>query len=98
MQGKVDITEEDKHEGENLQNLELLQLRRSDHEDAAQIESYIEVNKRSTYQRVYSSVEIMHFIETAFLPISVLSPDGKVVAFAAVDHSLIVSQRTIVIC
>ncbi len=67
-----------------------LQLRRSDHEDAKEIEAFIEESKVTTYKRVFAGVDIMNFIETSFLSITVLSPEGKIVAFASFDHSPIV--------
>ena len=67
-----------------------LQLRRSDLDDAREIETFVEVGKRATYMRVYSSIEILHLIETSFLSITVLTGDGKIMAFAAFDHSPLV--------
>jgi len=90
MQEKADLPEEGDVGVNNLQNMDLLQLRRSDCGDEAEIETFVEESKRPTYLRVFASREILHFIETSFLPITVLSNDGKVVAFAAFDHSPIV--------
>lgn len=93
MQEKAEKQEEGNAAEDNLQNMDLLQLRRSDYTDEKEIECFIEESKRSTYLRVYGSRDIMHFIETSFLSTTVLSPDGKVVAFASFDHSPIVHIR-----
>ncbi len=91
MQEKAEDKQEEGNAAEdNVQNMDLLQLRRSDYGDEKEIECFIDESKRSTYLRVYSSRDIMHFVETSFLSITVLSPDGKVVAFASFDHSPIV--------
>jgi predicted cupin superfamily sugar epimerase len=67
-----------------------LQLRRSDREDAKEIEVFLEESKYAAYTRIFASKDILHLIETSFLSISVLSPEGKIVAFASFDHSPIV--------
>ena len=91
MQERADIPEEGEVAGGEAQNMDLLQLRRADYTDQTEIEAFMEESKLPSYLRVYSGRDIMHFIETSFLSISVLSPDGKVVAFASFDHSPIVT-------
>jgi len=75
---------------ETTNPIDSLQLRRSDHEDAKDIEAFFEESKRTAYTRIFASGDIMHFIETSYLSITVLTADGKVVAFASFDHSPIV--------
>lgn len=67
-----------------------LQLRRSDHDDAKDIEGFLVESKFAAYTRIFASKDIIHFIETAFLSITVLSSDQKILAFASFDHSPIV--------
>jgi predicted cupin superfamily sugar epimerase len=97
MKEKADLPEEGGAADNALQEMDSLQLRRADYGDANQIETFIEESKRSTYLRVYASREIMHLIETSYLAISVLSPDGNVVAFAAFDHSPIVHIQSVIL-
>ena len=87
---KSDILESAKGPDVLPTTVDSMQLRRSDHEDAKEIEVFLGKSKYALYRRVYASADIMHFIETSFLSISVLTPDGKLVAFAAFDHSPIV--------
>lgn len=88
MESKEHLLEEEKGGGLNY---ELLQLRRADYEDANAIMLFLEGGKKTKYLHIYSTTEIMHLIETSFLPIVVLLPDGQVVAFATIDHSPLVS-------
>jgi hypothetical protein len=90
MEQKQNLPEEDKQGAKEGLTLDQLQLRRSDHDDARDVETFVEVGKRAAYLRVYSNIDILHLVETSFLSITVLTGEGKVVAFAAFDHSPLV--------
>jgi hypothetical protein len=45
----------------------------------------VEVGKDDVYNRVYSYPKVLKLIETAYLAITVLDREGRVVAFAAFE-------------
>jgi hypothetical protein len=60
----------------------------------------VEIGKDDVYNRVYSYPKVLKLIETAYLAITVLDREGRVVAFAAFEdfpqvskHSLTLSSR-----
>jgi hypothetical protein len=62
-----------------------LVLRRSDPDDCDQIINLVEIGKDDVYNRVYSYPKVLKLIETAYLAITVLDHEGRVVAFAAFE-------------
>ena len=60
-------------------------LRRADPDDCDQIINLVEIGKDDVYNRVYSYPKILKLIETAYLAITVLDREGRVVAFAAFE-------------
>lgn len=70
-------------------------LRRADPDDCDQIINLVEIGKDDVYNRVYSYPKILKLIETAYLAITVLDREGKVVAFAAFEDFPQVSESQI---
>ena len=66
-------------------DFESIALRRADPDDCEQIINLVEIGKDDVYNRVYSYPKILKLIETAYLAITVLDRDGRVVAFAAFE-------------
>lgn len=60
-------------------------MRRADPDDCDQIINLVEIGKDDVYNRVYSYPKILKLIETAYLSITVLDREGRVVAFAAFE-------------
>lgn len=62
-------------------------LRRADPDDLEEIMHLPEIGTEDIYNRVYSFPNILKLIETAYLAITAIDRDGRVVAFAAFeDH------------
>ena len=60
-------------------------LRRADPDDFDEIINLVEIGEDDIYNRVYSFPNILKLIETAYLAITVIDRDGRVVAFAAFE-------------
>ena len=60
-------------------------LRRADPDDCDQIINLVEIGKDDVYNRVYAYPKVLKLIETAYLGITVLDREGRVVAFAAFE-------------
>ena len=66
---------------------ESIVLRRSDPDDFDEILNLGEIGTEDIYNRVYSFPNVLKLIETAYLAITVLDREGRIVAFAAFeDH------------
>ena len=74
-----------KHQDEGEFDFDSIVLRRSDPDDCDQIINLVEVGKDDVYNRVYSYPKVLKLIETAYLAITVLDREGRVVAFAAFE-------------
>ena len=62
-------------------------LRRADPDDFDEIINLVEMGEDEIYNRVYSFPNVLKLIETAYLAITVIDREGRVVAFAAFeDH------------
>jgi len=60
-------------------------LRRAEPDDTDQIVNLVEIGKDDVYNRVYSYPRILNLIESAYMAISVLDREGKIIAFAAFE-------------
>ena len=60
-------------------------LRRADPDDVEEILNLVEIGEDDIYNRVYSFPNILKLIETAYLAITVIDREGRVVAFAAFE-------------
>mmetsp|Transcript_453 Transcript_453/g.661 ORF Transcript_453/g.661 Transcript_453/m.661 type:complete len:130 (-) Transcript_453:349-738(-) len=60
-------------------------LRRADPDDFDEIINLVEIGEDDIYNRVYSFPNILKLIETAYLAITVIDREGRVVAFAAFE-------------
>ena len=67
-------------------------MRRADPDDCDAIINLVELGEDDIYDRVYSYPKILKLIETAYLAITVIDRDGRVVAFAAFEDSPQVSS------
>ena len=76
---------EQQHQDEGEFDFESIVLRRADPDDCDQIINLVEVGKDDVYNRVYSYPKVLKLIETAYLAITVLDREGRVVAFAAFE-------------
>ncbi len=74
-------------------DFESIVLRRSDPDDCDQIINLVEIGKDDVYNRVYSYPKVLKLIETAYLAITVLDREGRVVAFAAFEDFPQVSKN-----
>jgi len=66
-------------------DFESIVLRRADPDDCDQILQLGEIGKDDVYNRVYSYPKVLKLIETAYLAITVLDREGRIVAFAAFE-------------
>jgi len=71
---------------------ESIVLRRADPDDFDEILNLVEMGEDDIYNRVYSLPNVLKLIETAYLAITVIDREGKVVAFAAFDDHPKVSR------
>lgn len=62
-----------------------LVLRRADPDDCDAIINLVMQGEDGIYDRVYSYPKILKLIETAYLAITAIDRDGKIVAFAAFE-------------
>ena len=60
-------------------------LRRADPDDIDEIINLVEIGEDDIYNRVYSFPNILKLIETAYIAITVIDREGRVVAFAAFE-------------
>ena len=70
-------------------------LRRADPDDFDEILNLVEIGEDDIYNRVYSFPNVLKLIETAYLAITVIDRDGRVVAFAAFEDYPSVSLSTL---
>ena len=82
MEENMDVYQQDDYGGYDLDSLV---LRRADPDDCDQIINLVEIGKDDVYNRVYSYPKVLKLIETAYLAITVLDREGRVVAFAAFE-------------
>ena len=77
-------------------DFESIVLRRADPDDVDEIINLVEMGEDEIYNRVYSYPNIIKLIETAYLAITVIDRDGRVVGFAAFeDHPKVsIDQET----
>ena len=73
-------------------------LRRADPDDFDEILNLVEMGEDDIYNRVYSLPNVLKLIETAYLAITVIDRDGKVVAFAAFEDHPKVSVNSAGLC
>lgn len=66
-------------------DFESIVLRRADPDDLDEIINLVEIGEDDIYNRVYSFPNVLKLIETAYLAITVIDRDGRVVAFAAFE-------------
>ena len=74
-------------------DFESIVLRRADPDDLDDIVNLVEIGEDDIYGRVYSYPNVLKLIETAYLAITVIDRDGKVVGFAAFEDFPQVSIR-----
>jgi len=67
-------------------------LRRADPDDFDEIINLVEIGEDDIYNRVYSFPNVLKLIETAYLAITVIDREGRVVAFAAFEDYPTVSD------
>lgn len=72
---------------------ESIVLRRADPDDFDEIINLVEIGEDDIYNRVYSFPNVLKLIETAYLAITVIDREGRVVAFAAFEDHPHVSTR-----
>jgi len=76
-------------------------LRRADPDDFDEIINLVEIGEDDIYNRVYSFPNILKLIETAYIAITVIDREGRVVAFAAFEDypqvSRILSAATVLL-
>lgn len=79
---------------ENIEEFdyESIVLRRSDPDDFDEILNLGEIGTEDIYNRVYSFPNVLKLIETAYLAITVLDREGRIVAFAAFEDHPTVSR------
>ena len=76
----------DHEQGDDF-DYESIVLRRADPDDFDEIINLVEMGEDEIYNRVYSFPNVLKLIETAYLAITVIDREGRVVAFAAFeDH------------
>ena len=80
----VDGTNEVAEQQEDF-DYESIVLRRADPDDFDEIINLVEIGEDDIYNRVYSFPNVLKLIETAYLAITVIDREGRVVAFAAFD-------------
>lgn len=68
-------------------------LRRADPDDFDEIINLVEIGEDDIYNRVYSFPNILKLIETAYIAITVIDREGRVVAFAAFEDYPQVSSK-----
>ena len=90
----VDGTNEVAEQQEDF-DYESIVLRRADPDDFDEILNLVEIGEDDIYNRVYSFPNVLKLIETAYLAITVIDRDGRVVAFAAFEDYPSVSSRAL---
>ena len=90
----VDGTNEVAEQQEDF-DYESIVLRRADPDDFDEIINLVEIGEDDIYNRVYSFPNVLKLIETAYLAITVIDRDGRVVAFAAFEDYPSVSSRAL---
>ena len=80
----VDGTNEVAEQQEDF-DYESIVLRRADPDDFDEILNLVEIGEDDIYNRVYSFPNVLKLIETAYLAITVIDREGRVVAFAAFE-------------
>lgn len=60
-------------------------LRRADPDDCDAVINLVEIGEDDIYNRVYSYPKILKLIETAYIAITAVDREGRVVAFAAFE-------------
>jgi hypothetical protein len=88
----VDGTNEVAEQQEEF-DYESIVLRRADPDDFDEIINLVEIGEDDIYNRVYSFPNVLKLIETAYLAITVIDREGRVVAFAAFEDHPQVSSR-----
>jgi hypothetical protein len=78
------MKENDLYEDKEL-DIESLILRRSDADDRDHIIGLMDEGHAGSFLNVYENNDILHKIETSCLSISVLNPQGNIIAFASFD-------------
>ena len=84
----VDVANEvDNHQQQILEDFDFnsIVLRRADPDDIDEIINLVEIGEDDIYNRVYSFPNILKLIETAYIAITVIDREGRVVAFAAFE-------------
>ena len=81
----VDGTNEVAEQQEVEFDYESIVLRRADPDDFDEILNLVEIGEDDIYNRVYSFPNVLKLIETAYLAITVIDREGRVVAFAAFE-------------
>lgn len=89
----VDGTNEVAEQREDF-DYESIVLRRADPDDFDEIINLVEIGEDDIYNRVYSFPNVLKLIETAYLAITVIDREGRVVAFAAFEDYPSVSPQT----
>ena len=89
----VDGTNEVAEQQEDF-DFESIVLRRADPDDFDEILNLVEIGEDDIYNRVYSFPNVLKLIETAYLAITVIDREGRVVAFAAFEDYPSVSPQT----
>lgn len=87
----VDGTNEVAEQQEEF-DYESIVLRRADPDDYDEIINLVEIGEDDIYNRVYSFPNVLKLIETAYLAITVIDREGRVVAFAAFEDFPTVSD------
>ena len=86
MEGNLEVYQQEEFDFDSIV------LRRADPDDCDPITNLVEIGKDDVYNRVYSYPKILKLIETAYLAITVLDREGRVVAFAAFEDAPQVSK------
>lgn len=89
----VDGTNEVAEQQEDF-DYESIVLRRADPDDFDEILNLVEIGEDDIYNRVYSFPNVLKLIETAYLAITVIDREGRVVAFAAFEDYPSVSIKS----
>ena len=85
MEANMDVYQQEQQQEAYEFDFESIVLRRADPDDCDQIINLVEIGKDDVYNRVYSYPKVLKLIETAYLAITVLDREGRVVAFAAFE-------------
>ena len=91
----VDGTNEVAEQQEVEFDYESIVLRRADPDDFDEILNLVEIGEDDIYNRVYSFPNVLKLIETAYLAITVIDREGRVVAFAAFEDYPSVSTSSL---